>query len=203
MRKDTRSFEQKKADRDAKLDALHQKLTDSVEAMVTGEDWRRALEFAARFRTHSFRNTLLILVQHAAAHQAGLVPDPSPRFVAGFKQWKHLGRSVMKGQPGYQILAPTTARMATTDPESGPWRRLARGEKPDPGEVVRPRMIGVRVAYVWADSQTEGEDLPEKPQPQLLRGAAPAGLFDGGELVAVPLEIVLLGPPAAPHMKTM
>ena len=35
------------AAREEKLEALQQKLTESVGALVTGEDWTRALEFAA------------------------------------------------------------------------------------------------------------------------------------------------------------
>jgi len=124
-----------------------------------------------------FNNTLLIWVQHAAAYAQGRVPDPHPTFVAGFKQWQALGRHVMKGQPGYQILAPVTARMASYQPDS--WRRLGRGEKPASGEVVRSRMVGVRPAYVWAQSQTNGKPLPETPMPKLLEGQAPPGLWDG------------------------
>jgi integrase len=43
MRSDTRTLEQKIADRNAKLEALHQKLTAAVEQLVTGDDWQRAL----------------------------------------------------------------------------------------------------------------------------------------------------------------
>ncbi|GAB4086397.1 hypothetical protein GCM10028784_30270 [Myceligenerans cantabricum] len=179
MRKDTRSLEQKKADRDAKLEALQRKLTGAVESLVTGQDWQRALRFAARFRARSFGNTLLIWVQHAAAHEQGLVPDPDPTYVAGFQRWKALGRRVMKGQPGYQIIAPVTARMAGREDDPGSWRRLARGEKPDPGEVVRSRMVGVRPAYVWDISQTDGAPIPERPQIELPAGQAPPGLWDG------------------------
>ncbi len=39
--------------REAKLDAIHAQLTNSVTALVTGEDWRRAMEFATRFRSRS------------------------------------------------------------------------------------------------------------------------------------------------------
>ena len=55
-----------------KLDAIHDQLTKSVAALVTGDDWRRALEFAARFRSRSFNNTVLIYVHQNAAYQAGL-----------------------------------------------------------------------------------------------------------------------------------
>ncbi|QCX27661.1 ArdC-like ssDNA-binding domain-containing protein [Nocardioides jishulii] len=167
-------------EREAKLEALHEKLTASVAALVTGEDWKRALEFAARFRSRSFNNTLLIHVQHYSAHREGRVPHPSPTYVAGFKQWLSLDRQVMKGQSGYAILAPVTARFVSTTPDDpGSWRRLGRGEKPRPGDTVRAKLIGLRPAYVWDVSQTDGDPLPEPPRPVLLRGEAPEGLWDG------------------------
>lgn len=166
-------------ERDAKLAAVHAKLTSAVEALVSGEDWARALEFAARFRSRSFNNTLLIYSQHAAAFEEGRVSEPWPTYVAGFKQWQTLGRQVNKGQSGYQILAPVTARFASHSPDlDGTWRRLGRGETPKPGEVVRSRLVGLRPAYVWDVSQTSGDPIPERPRPQLLQGQAPAGLWD-------------------------
>ena len=100
--------------RDARLEAVQQRLNESVAALVTGEDWRRALEFAARFRARSFGNTMLIHLAHQEAFKAGKVPNPTPTYVAGFKQWQSLGRQVQKGQSGYAILAPNTARFATS-----------------------------------------------------------------------------------------
>ena len=180
MRADIHPLEQKIADRNAKVDGLHDRLTSAVESLVTGEDWRRAMEFAARFRARSFNNTLLIWVQHSIAHTEGRVPDPSPTYAAGFHQWRDLGRSVMKGQAGYQIFAPVTARMASLNPnDPSSWHRLSRGEKPDPGEVVRSRMIGVKPAYVWDISMTQGPPVAELPAPQLLTGQAPAGMWNG------------------------
>ena len=168
------------ATREAKLDGVHEKLTNAVTALVTGDDWRRALEFAAQFRSRSFNNTLLIYAQHHAAYEQGRVPEPTPTYVAGFQQWHSLGRHVEKGQSGYQILAPVTARFASSTPDvEGSWRRLARGERPAPAEKVRSRMIGLRPAYVWDVSQTSGEPIPERPRPQLLQGQAPPRLWDG------------------------
>ncbi|MFV0307088.1 MAG: ArdC-like ssDNA-binding domain-containing protein [Desertimonas sp.] len=147
---------------------------------MTGEDWIQAMAFAARFRSRSFGNTLLIYVQHIDAYEQGRVPEPAPTLVAGFQQWKQLGRSVLKGQSGYMIFAPVTARLATTTPSNPEsWRRLDRGEKPRPGEVMRSKMIGVKPAYVWDVSQTDGEPVPERPRPVLLEGEAPPGLWDG------------------------
>lgn len=175
-----RSAEQIRVDRDAKIEALQTQLADAVGGLVTGSDWIAAMKFAARFRSRSFANTMLIGLQHAAAHDAGQVPDPIPTTVAGFKQWQTLGRSVMKGQSGYMIQAPVTARMATSTPSDvESWRRLGRGEKPRPGEVARSRMVGVKPAYVWDVSQTDGKPIPQRPRPVLLAGQAPSGLQEG------------------------
>lgn len=165
--------EEVRAKREAKLDVLHERLTVAVGRLVTGEDWLRAVAFAARFRSRSFGNTLLIHVQHQDAFERGRVLEPFPSLVAGFQQWKQLGRSVLKGQSGYMIFAPES------------WRRLERGEKPRAGEVVRSKMVGVKPAYVWDVSQTDGEPVPERPRPVLLEGESPEGLWEGlSELVA-------------------
>lgn len=169
-----------RATREAKLEALHQQLSDSVAALVTGEEWKRALTFAARFRSRSFNNSCLIYVQHFAAYQEGRVPEPTPTYVAGFHQWLSLSRHVVKGQHGYGILAPVTARFASPNPsDAASWHRLARGEKPGVGETVKSKLIGLRPAHVWDISQTAGDPVPELPRPNLLRGQAPAGLWDG------------------------
>ena len=166
--------------RDAKLQALHETLTAAVEELISGEDWAAALAFAARFRSRSFNNTLLIWAQHQDGFRSGRVPVPVPTYVAGFRQWQTLGRQVEKGQSGYMIYAPVTARFASSTPaDAASWRRLDRGEKPRPGEVARSKIVGVKPAYVWDVSQTSGDSIPERPTPVLLEGEAPIGLWDG------------------------
>ena len=175
-----RSPDEARAAREAKLDELHEQLTAHVEALVTGEDWARALTFAAQFRSRSFNNTLLIFAAHEAAWEAGRVPDPVPSLVAGFRQWEQLGRHVEKGQRGYGILAPVTGRFASATPQDAmSWRRLDPRETPRPGEVVRSRMIGTKPAHVFDVSQTAGVELPAPPRPVLLEGEAPPGLREG------------------------
>ena len=168
-----------KQSREEKLEAVQEKLTESVSALVTGEDWRRSLTFAAQFRSRSWRNTMLIAVQHLGAYEKGLVPEPFPTYVAGYRQWLQMGRQVMTGQTGYAILAPVTGRFASATPEDdGSWRRLARGERPAAGETVRSRLIGTRLATVFDVSQTDGRPLHEPPQPKVLEGQAPEGLWN-------------------------
>lgn len=192
-----RTRENAQAAREAKLDELHERLTGAVEELVSGDDWRQALVFAARFRARSFSNTLLIWAQHQAAYDAGRVPEPVPSYVAGYRQWQSLDRQVQKGQPGYMIFAPVTGRFASSNPaDAQSWRRLGKGEKPRPGEAVRSKMIASRPAYVWDASQTAGDPIPEPPAPRLLEGAAPVGLWDGlaGQVHAAGFELV-----SAPH----
>ncbi len=172
--------EETPAARDLKLDALHERLASAVEELVTGDDWKRAVEFAGRFRSRSFGNTLLIWAQHLDGFEQGRVQAPEPSYVAGYKQWQTLGRQVEKGQPGYMIFAPVTGRFASTTPQDpASWRRLGRFEKPKPGEAVRSRMVGAKPAYVWDASQTAGDLIPERPVPVMLEGEAPDGLWGG------------------------
>src|SRR5690606_36152409 len=162
----TRQEEARQA-REAKLDELYDKLTGAVERLVTGDDWADALRFAARFRSRSFNNVLLIWQQHVANFEAGNVETPFPSYVAGYKQWQQLGRHVLEGQHHYGILAPRNARFASATPQDADsWRRLGRYEKPRPGETVRKRMVGVVPARVFDVSQTGGDPLPEKPEPR-------------------------------------
>lgn len=186
--------------REAKLEALHEQLSEAVSALVTGEDWKRALTFAAQFRSRSFNNTMLIYVQHFSAFKEGRVPEPTPTYVAGFHQWLSLGRHVAKGQHGYGILAPITARFASLNPtDAASWRRLSRGEKPGYGETVRSKLVGLKVAHVWDVSQTAGDPVPERPRPTLLHGQAPAGLWDGlaDQITALGFELRLVSSAAA------
>lgn len=165
---------------EAKLERLHAQLADAVATLVTGDDWVRALEFAARFRSRSFNNTLLIWMQHLAAFEQGRVAERTPTHVAGFRQWRTLGRSVDRGQTGYMIFAPILARFASPTPQvAESWRRLAPRESPSRNDVVRTRLVGVRPAYLWDASQTSGVPIPHAPAPQLLAGEAPQGLWDG------------------------
>lgn len=172
--------ERSRAAQEAKLDELHERLSAAVETLVSGEDWARALAFAARFRSRSFNNTLLIWVQHEQAFAQGRTPVAVPSYVAGYKDWQAMSRQVPSGQPGYMIFAPVKRRFASATPaDNDSWRQLGRYEKPRPGEAVRLRIVSAKPVYVWDVSLTIGDPIPEPPAPRLLEGEAPAGLWDG------------------------
>ena len=145
-----------------KLAALHERLTEKVAALRTGDEWVQWLGVASKFHNYSFKNTVAILVANPDATQ-----------VAGYRAWQALGRQVTKGEAGIPILAPIVKRgRAAGSPE------VAAASTGSPPELAatRPRVVGYRIAYVWDVSQTTREALPEKPSPQLLAEDAPEGL---------------------------
>src|SRR5271166_1779807 len=93
-------------ERQAKLDAAHQRLVEAVGELRSSEDWLRYLAFMRRFHNYSASNCLMILSQR-----------PDATRVAGFHTWKSLGRSVKKGAKGIAIFAPVT-RKFTVDGEA-------------------------------------------------------------------------------------
>ena len=169
-----RTAEQKKHAermRQEKVAKLHDRLAEAVQSIQSGDDWKRFLDASRKFHTYSARNVMLILSQ-----------NPDATRVAGFRTWGEFGRHVRKGEKGLQILRPviakpraddasdTTSKSATTDTTSK--------SAADPAAEGRPRIVGYAVAHVFDVGQTDGEPLPEPPRVELLRGQAPAGLFD-------------------------
>ena len=152
----------------------------AVAAIQSGTEWRSYLKLQSSLHRYSANNVWLIAGQHAAAFEQGLVDTPWPSYVAGFNTWKALGRSVSKGQHGYQILAPNrrAARVATD--AGGHSRALGADEAPSADESLETRRVlkGFRIEHVFAAEQTTGEPLPEPPMPKVLDGQAPDGLWD-------------------------
>jgi DNA primase catalytic core len=151
--------EQRARSRADKLEAAHATLARQVQALADGPQWQRWLDVAARFHGYSLNNTLLLLAQ-----------KPDARQVAGYGLWQQLGRQVNRGERGLLILAPVVRAVAADDSDA-----VALGER---RTRKLPRVVGFRPTYVWDISQTNGPPLPERPEPQLLAGQAPAGLWD-------------------------
>lgn len=185
---------------EARLQAAHDTLTVLVEGLQTGQDWQRALATAARFHRYSFGNALLIAASHARAFAQGRVPDPLPDLVAGYRTWQALGRHVIRGQTGHTILAPRTRTIREASDDAGTRRELARGEHPGSGEsaTTRHAVVGWTTTTVFSMSQTDGEPLALPPEPRLLVGQAPPGLWDAlGTQVAAAGYTLTSAPDAA------
>ena len=149
-------------ERQARLEALHDRLVEEVRQIRTGDDWEAWLAVAAKLHTYSFRNILLIARQR-----------PDATTVAGYTTWTKLGRQVNKGEKGIEIFAPVTRRRAhDTDPTD------ADGDAQPVAESGSRRLIGVRRTHVWDISQTSGAELPRPPTMADLDGTAPEGLWD-------------------------
>ena len=92
------------------------------------------LSTMGRFHRYSWGNVLLIAMQ-----------KPNATNVAGFHTWRKMKRFVKKGERGIAIFAPVVVKKRVEDEE---------------GEDAQTRLYGFRTAYVFDESQTEGEPLP-------------------------------------------
>lgn len=139
-----------------KIDAMKEELSAGVADLADDENWQRHLEVMSQFHQYSFQNQILISIQR-----------PNATRVAGFKVWKSVGRSVMKGEKGIAILAPKVVNArdkVTGEPE------LDENGKP------KRRVVGFTSATVFDVSQTDGEPLPEVYQE--LSEEPPAGFVE-------------------------
>lgn len=144
------------------LEEWQAKLTGRVADLVNGDGWQAWLDVASRFSSYSFRNSVLIMMQR-----------PDATAVAGFRAWQtSFGRQVNRGETGIKILAPVTRRVEKTVLDGRP----VLDEHGVP--VKATQLVGVRLVTVFDISQTSGPDLPSQPEPVLLRGEAPSGLWD-------------------------
>jgi antirestriction protein ArdC len=114
-------------------------LAESVCNLMNSETYKAALQFRNKFHAYSMRNVWLIYTQ-----------CPTATYVAGYHRWLELGRHVRKGETGISILAPMT-----------------RKAKDDNGTDTF-YISGFKTATLFDVSQTDGQDLPELPVPQLL-----------------------------------
>lgn len=140
---------------------LLKELTDGVLALTQSQAWLRYLELQRRFHRYSPQNVLLIDRQR-----------PSATLVAGFHQWRRLGRSVRRGEHGIWILAPMRVQRSTAD-------------EVDEAESL----LGFRWVCVFDVAQTEGAALPEVAT--RLVGEDPGGAFATLSAVARALEFSL------------
>lgn len=78
-----------------RAEELAENLAAVWNGLSTAQGWRGWLDFATKFPQQSLDNTLLLLAQR-----------PQATFVLGYEDWQALGRNVMKGEKGLQLLGP-------------------------------------------------------------------------------------------------
>ena len=150
MTRTKRSPEQRKAE----AEALHQKLTDQVEALTTSGEWRKFLAFCASFHGYSLNNLLLILCQRPEASQ-----------VAGFRQWQAKGRQVRKGEKAIKIRGYSTKKVTEED---------------ENGDEVEKQLARFPILSVFDIDQTdpiEGAEQIEHPAKR-LQGDDETGILE-------------------------
>jgi hypothetical protein len=142
------------------LEELHAQLAEQVAKLDSIDAWQQWLGLARSLHSYSFSNVLLIAAQRADA-----------TMVAGFSTWKQKGRSVRKGEKAIRILAPILRKMPVLD-DAGNQVRDEHGEP-----RVRRQLVGAKPVSVFDASQVE-PPVETPPQPQLLTGQAPPGLWE-------------------------
>ncbi len=101
------------------------------------EDVARAVEILAHY---SRRNAAMILVQ------AELMGRPLPQAVAGFHEWRKLGRAVRKGAKGYAIYAPVMRK---------------KGQAADDGGTEDGTPRGFTIRFVFDVADTDPVNVPD------------------------------------------
>ncbi|RFA24646.1 hypothetical protein B7R25_16340 [Subtercola boreus] len=139
----------------AQAEALHQSITDQVEALRDSGRWAAFLNFAQAFHAYSLNNVLLILSQ---------MPEASR--VAGFRKWQALNRQVRKGSKAIRIFGYSTKKVTEEDAN---------------GDEVERKVARFPILSVFEVSQTDLID-PALGDPStltaLLTGADDHGIVD-------------------------
>ena len=120
------------------VEITERSLKELNEALKNGKSdvMQAYLKSLAVFPRYSYRNIFLIQAQMPLATR-----------IAGFTQWKKLGRWVKSGEKGIGIIAPLATRARSTN------------------ESDDDKIFGFRLVHVFDISQTDGETLPGISQP--------------------------------------
>lgn len=122
-----------------KVKELYKKLFDGVQNFRNTEEYIKFLRFSKKFHNYSFSNRILIYWQFEDATR-----------VAGYKTWESLGRKVIPGSKGIQILCPR------------PFKVKVKVKDSQDNEIEETReLLNFSTTYVFDISQTEGNDVPE------------------------------------------
>ena len=146
--------------RQATLERMHAQLAEQVGSLDSSERWGVVAVREQLPPLQNFNNTLMIWGQR-----------PEASMVAGYRAWQAKGRQVRRGETAIRVFGPVTAGTPKLDVHGHPVRDA------DGKPVQDVRIIGVKPVSVFDVLQTDGDPLPTPPQPELLTGQAPEGLW--------------------------
>jgi N-terminal domain of anti-restriction factor ArdC len=139
-----------KAEREQRRAQERELVRASVEQLHTSAGWQAWLRTRARFPTYSWRNVLLIQLQHPAADR-----------VAGFRAWLDLGYCVRRRPddvPAGEWAIRIWARCAPSQKRLREWREAGG----DPDHQPKP---SYKLVCVYAQDQVQPLPPPAKPAP--------------------------------------
>ena len=131
-------------------------ITDSIESgikdLFDSDKYKQYLTTMSRFHKYSVNNTMLIYLQ-----------KPNATLVAGFNKWKdQFERSVMKGEKGIKIIAPTPYKKKIEQEKLDPDTRLPVLDA-DGHTIMEEKTVQIpmyKVVSVFDVAQTDGKPLP-------------------------------------------
>lgn len=134
------------ADRKKKVEEAFQKIEVGVSDIFTSANYADYLRFRSKLHRYSVNNQILIWLQ-----------NPDAGYVMSFKKWKEVGRYVKKGQKAIEILAPIQKKVTTVQhDDKGSVMLDENGEQ----LTKDSSYTYYKFVPVFADNQTEGEELP-------------------------------------------
>lgn len=156
----TRSKEEAKEEREAKLAKAHEEIAAAAARFKDTQTWKDMLDYMAKMPQYSFRNLVWL---HTQAHQRGSKESS----FASYTAWKKLGRHVQKGEKSYHVLAPITYKLPFLKDEDRPIDK-SELDKYDKKDIIwKPAVAGFTVRPTFGYQQTEGEPIKGRDLPQV------------------------------------
>ncbi|MCH5209468.1 MAG: hypothetical protein J1F01_00740 [Oscillospiraceae bacterium] len=122
-------------------------IQEGVQQVFTSDKYMDFLKFMAQFHHYSYRNTMLIYAQ-----------KPDATYVAGFKAWKNMGYSVLKGEKGIGIFAPMLVKEKHEHVRKDEFDDIVLDDKGKPELMeAETKRLHFRLVNVFDISQTNAE----------------------------------------------
>ena len=156
----SRSKEQAKAEREAKLAKAHEEIAAAAARFKDTQTWKDMLDYMVQMPQYSFRN--LVWLNNQARKRGSMESS-----FASYTAWKKLGRQVQKGEKSYQVLAPVTYKLPFLKGEDRPIDKDEL-DKYDKKDIIWKRVVtGFTVRPTFGYHQTEGEPIKGRDLPQV------------------------------------